>query len=69
MALGAYKSFVPDVSVSAAVALPVLYRSENLFTEKSVRFRFERSVVDRLGFGHFAVRPFQDLLRGSELDL
>src|SRR6476646_10870969 len=47
--------------VFAAQALPIGDRAEDLGAEQAVPFRLEGPVVDRLGLGHFAVRPREDL--------
>ena len=52
-----------DALVLAAGALPVLDRTEGALAEESVRLRLERPVVDRLGLGHFAVRPLANVFR------
>src|SRR5262249_15784758 len=54
--------------VLAAVALPVLGRTENLFAEQAVLFGLERAVVDRLGLLDLAVGPRTDLVGGREPD-
>src|SRR5206468_8465365 len=59
---------VADPLIFAAIALPVLDRSENLLAEKSIPLGLERPVVDRLGLGDFPVRPPPDRLRRSEHD-
>src|SRR5207244_1527019 len=41
----------------AAMALPVLDRTEDALAEKAVLFRLERSIVDRLRLGDLAPRP------------
>src|SRR5262249_7149037 len=58
----------PDALVLAAIALPVLRRTEDLLAEESVLLGLERAVVDRLRLLHLAVRPHADLLRGGERD-
>src|SRR3977135_1229268 len=58
----------PDALVLAAVALPVLGRTEDLLAEEPVLLRLERAVVDRLGLLHLAVRPREDVPRGREVD-
>ena len=52
-----------------AVALPVLDRAEDAFTEQTVPLRFEGTVVDGLGLRHLAERPRTDLFRRGDLDL
>ena len=59
---------VADALVLAAVALPVLDRTEDLLAEQAVLLRLERAVVDRLRLGHLAVRPAADDLRRGEPD-
>src|SRR5689334_339010 len=48
---------VTDSLVFAAMAFPVLYRTEDALAEQAVLLRLERAVVDRLGLGDFAPRP------------
>src|SRR5262249_14542280 len=55
-----------DALVLAAVALPVLRRTEDLLAEEPVLLRLERAVVDRLRLLHLTVRPRADLVRGGE---
>src|SRR4029079_15152126 len=57
-----------DALVLAAVALPVLRRTEDLLAEEPVLLRLERAVVDRLRLLHLAVRPRQDVVRGRQVD-
>src|SRR4029077_5533649 len=57
-----------DTLVLAAVALPVLRRTEDLLAEESVLLGLERAVVDRLRLLDLAVRPRADLVRGGERD-
>ena len=57
-----------DALVLAAVALPVLGRTEDLLAEQAVLLRLERAVVDRLRLLDLAVRPRADLVRGGERD-
>ena len=54
--------------VLAAVALPVLRRTEDLLAEEAVLLGLERAVVDRLGLLHLAVRPGEDVAGGREID-
>ena len=54
--------------VLAAVALPVLGRTEDLLAEESVLLGLERAVVDGLRLLHLAVRPRADLVGGGERD-
>ena len=54
--------------VLAAVALPVLGRTEDLLAEQPVLLRTKRPVVDGLGLLHFAVRPSTNRVRRSETD-
>ena len=62
-------ALIADLLILAAVALPVLDRSENALTEESVLLRLQRSVVDGLRLLHFAVGPLQNLIRRSQADL
>ena len=57
-----------DALVLAAVALPVLRRTEDLLAEQAVLLGLERAVVDRLRLLDLAVRPRADLVRGGERD-
>ena len=54
---------VADPLVLAAVALPVLDRTEDALAEQTVLLRLERPVVDGLRLRHFAVRPLTGSLR------
>jgi hypothetical protein len=54
---------VADALVLAAIALPVLDRSEDLLAEETIPLRLERTVVDGLGLRDFPVRPTPDRLR------
>ena len=59
---------VADALVLAAVALPVLDRTEDLLAEQAVLLGLERAVVDRLRLRHLAVRPAADHVRRGEPD-
>src|SRR5918995_1162518 len=59
---------VANALVLAAVALPVLGRTEDALAEEAVTLGLERAVVDRLGLGDLARGPVADLLRGREAD-
>ncbi|MPM64190.1 hypothetical protein SDC9_111076 [bioreactor metagenome] len=48
-------ALITDLLILAAVALPVLCRSKNLFAEEAVPLGLQGTVVDGLGFFHFAV--------------
>ena len=61
-------ALVADPLVLAAVALPVLRRTEDALVEETVLFRLERPVVDGLGLRHLALRPLPDLVRAGERD-
>src|ERR1700746_3888540 len=50
-------SLVADPLVLAAVALPVLGRTEDALAEDPVFLRLQRAVVDRLGLGYPAPAP------------
>src|SRR5919199_1506734 len=58
----------PDPLVLAAVALPVLGRTEDSLVEEPVLFGAEGTIVDGLGLGDFAPRPLPDLIGGGEAD-
>src|SRR5690606_8007378 len=57
-----------DALVLAAVALPVLGRTEDLLAEESVLLGLERAVVDGLRLLHLAVGPRADRVRGGGAD-
>src|SRR5439155_537277 len=59
---------VADALVLAAVALPVLRRTEDALAEETVTLGLERAVVDRLGLRYLAGRPVADLLAGCKPD-
>ena len=67
-ALVADDALVADPLVLAAVALPVLGRTEDALVEEAVLLRLERAVVDRLGLGDLALAPLPDLVRAGERD-
>ena len=48
---------IANALVFAAMAFPVLDRTEDALAEQAVLLRLERAVVDRLGLGDFAPRP------------
>lgn len=48
-------ALVADTLIAAAVALPVLERSEDFFAEKTVAFGLEGAVIDSLGLCDLAV--------------
>src|SRR5262245_24603052 len=62
-------ALVADALVLAAVALPVLRRTEDALAEESVTLRLERAVVDRFGLRYLAGRPIADLLARGKPDL
>jgi len=62
-------ALVADLLVLAAVALPVLGRSENALAEQTVPLRLQSAVVDGLGLLDLAGGPFQYHFRGSDADL
>src|SRR5207253_1611756 len=55
-------ALVADALVLAAVALPVLGRTEDALAEEAVALGLERAVVDRLGLRYLAGRPVANLL-------
>src|SRR4051812_30465991 len=59
---------VADALVLAAVALPVLRRTEDALAEKAVALGLERAVVDGLGLRYLARRPVANLLARREPD-
>src|SRR5262249_2695299 len=60
---------VADPLVLAAVALPVLRRTEDALAEEPVLLGLQRAVIDRLRLRYLAVTPASDLLARSEADL
>src|SRR6185437_5327477 len=48
---------IADALVLAAMAFPVLDRTEDALAEQAVLFGLERAVVDGFGLGHLAPRP------------
>src|SRR2546430_6364803 len=54
--------------VFAAQAFPVRHRTENLGAKQAVTFWLERTVVDGLGLGDFAVGPGTDFFRTRQTD-
>ena len=59
---------VADSLVLAAIALPVLGRTEDALAEQAAVLRLQRSVVDGLRLGNLAVRPGPDRLRRCQAD-
>ncbi len=57
-----------DALVLAAVALPVLRRTEDLLAEEPVLLRLERAVVDGLRLLDLAVRPHADRVGRGQTD-
>ena len=62
----AHDALVAHALVLAAVALPVLGRTEDALAEEAVLLGLERAVVDRLRLDHLARAPAADLLGGGE---
>lgn len=62
-------ALIADLLVFSAVALVVLDRAEDLFTEQTGGFRLLGTVVDGFGFEDLAFRPRTDVFRRSETDL
>ncbi len=62
-------ALVADPLVLAAVALPVLGRTEDALAEQPILLGLQRAVVDRLGLRDLARGPAPDLLRRGEADL
>src|SRR5262249_52134911 len=61
-------ALVADALVLAAVALPVLRRTEDALAEQPVALRLEGPVVDRLGLRDLAGGPVTNLLAGRKPD-
>src|SRR2546421_692437 len=59
---------VADALVLAAVALPVLRRTEDALAKQTVTLGLERAVVDGLRLRHLAGRPVADHLAGCNSD-
>src|SRR5207302_8357792 len=59
-------ALVADALVLAAVALPVLRRTEDPLAEKAVALGLQGAVVDGLGFRDLARGPVADLLARRE---
>src|SRR5262249_45554019 len=59
---------VADALVLAAVALPVLRRTEDALAEQAVTLGLERPVVDRLGLRDLTGGPVANLLAGRKPD-
>ena len=64
----AHDALEADTLVLAAVALPVLRRTEDLLAEESVLLGLERAVVDSLRLLDLATGPLADLLARSKAD-
>ena len=67
-ALVAHRALIAHSLVLAALAFPVLGRSENLFAEEAVGLRLQGAIIDGLRLGDFAVGPLKDLFRGGDAD-
>ena len=61
-------ALITDFLVLAAVAFPVLGRSENTLAEQAVFFRLQRTVIYGLRFFDFSMGPFADLIRRCQAD-
>jgi hypothetical protein len=68
-ALVADHAAVADALELAAVALPVLDRTEDPLAEEPVPLRLEGAVVDGLGLRDLTEAPPTDLVRGGDLHL
>ena len=55
--------FVTYSFIFAAMAFIIFNRTKNLFTEKTVHFRFQSTIVDCFGSQDFTVRPGENSLR------
>ena len=57
---------VADTLILAAVAFPVLYRSEYTLAEETIPLGLKGTVINRLRLGYFSVGPvFNSLWRGQ----
>jgi len=50
------------------MASPILDRTKRALAEQAVAFGFKGAIVDRLGLGHFAVRPGTNGIGRGELN-
>ncbi len=50
-------AFIAYTLVFSTITLPILLWAKYFLTEKTIALWLERSIVDRLWFSHFAVRP------------
>src|SRR5690554_856943 len=57
-----YNPFVANALVLAAMTLPVLLRTKDLFAKQTFFFWFKGSVIDGFGLFHFASGPSPNLL-------
>src|SRR5882724_6108063 len=67
-ALVADHAAVLHALVLAAQAFPISNWPKDAGAKQAIALRFERTVIDRLWLGDFAVRPLTDLVRRSERD-
>ena len=61
-------ALVADTLVFAAMTLEILYRTENLFAEKTVALRLVGAVIDGFGLEDLTARLLLYLFRRSEAD-
>ena len=64
----AYDAFIADTLILSAMALVVLYRTEDAFAEQAVALGLVGAVVDSLGFEDLTARLLEDLLGRSKSD-
>ena len=62
-------SFVADLLILAAMAFPILCRPEDPFTEQTVAFGLQSTVVDSLRFLYLTIRPGHDSFRRGNSNL
>ena len=61
-------AFVTQAFVFTTVTLPVLGWTKDSFTEQTITFWFQGSVVDGFRFFNLTIRPFPDFFRRSQAD-
>jgi hypothetical protein len=62
----AYDTFISDTLILSAVALIVLYGTEDTFAEKTVALGFVRAIVNSFGLEHFAIAALKDFIGASQ---
>ena len=62
-------TFITNFFIFSTMTFPVFAWSKNLFTEQTVFFRFQCSVVDRFRLFYLSTGPLTDLVRRCQFDL